>query len=120
MLRTLVIQKSIDVNIYLAANQAFEPGKNIRNKTKTRLYWRGCQSWLGWLGASIHNNKNQNKNAPFGTFLFYLGWGSWVPRYTITKIKKISLGRFFKIFLIVYSRIGHACRWHSDRSSCPR
>ena len=30
------------------------------------------------------------------------------PRYTITKIKKISLGRFFKIFLIVYSRIGAA------------
>ena len=23
------------------------------------------------------------------------------------------------LFLIVYSRIGHACRWHSDRSSCP-
>ena len=31
-----------------------------------------------------------------------------VPRYTITKIKKISAGRFFKIFLIVYSRIGAA------------
>ena len=33
------------------------------------------------------------------------------PRYTIIKIKKISLGRFFKIFLIVYSRIRHACLW---------
>lgn len=31
-----------------------------------------------------------------------------MPRYTITKIKKISAGRFFKIFLIVYSRIGAA------------
>jgi len=30
------------------------------------------------------------------------------PRYAINKIKKISLGRFFKIFLIVYSRIRHA------------
>jgi hypothetical protein len=30
------------------------------------------------------------------------------PRYAINKIKKISLGRFFKIFLIVYSHIRHA------------
>ena len=33
-----------------------------------------------------------------------------VPRYTIIKIKKISVGRFFKIFLIVHSRIGAAAK----------
>jgi hypothetical protein len=38
----------------------------------------------------------------------FLGWGNWVPRYTINKIKKILQSRFFKIFLIVYSRIGAA------------
>ena len=35
-------------------------------------------------------------------------WERVRPRYTITKIKKIFLGRFFKIFLIMYSRIHHA------------
>ncbi len=32
------------------------------------------------------------------------------PRYTIIKIKKILSRQFFKIFLIVYSRIRHALR----------
>ena len=30
------------------------------------------------------------------------------PRYAIIKIKKILFGRFFKIFIIVFSRIRHA------------
>ena len=41
----------------------------------------------------------------------YFGSPNIAPRYAINKIKKISLGRFFKIFLIVYSRIRHACLW---------
>ena len=40
-----------------------------------------------------------------------LGSPNIAPRYAINKIKKIYLGRFFKIFLIVYSRIRHACLW---------
>ena len=43
-------------------------------------------------------------------FLIF-GRANIAPRYAINKIKKISLGRFFKIFLIVYSRIRHACLW---------
>ena len=43
-------------------------------------------------------------------FLIF-GRANIAPRYAINKIKKISLGRFFKIFLIVYSRIRPACLW---------
>ena len=55
------------------------------------------------------------KNDPFGSFSILVGVGA--PRYTITKIKKIFHSRFFKIFLIVYSRIGAALRSH--RSTHP-
>ena len=74
--------------------------------------------WFTQLGLSV-------VLPPVGFILFAVwlqdafGWGSWVPRYTINKIKKILHSRFFKIFLIVYSRIGHAHRWHSARSSRP-
>ena len=40
----------------------------------------------------------------------YLLVGAGAPRYATTKIKKISISRFFKILLIAYSRIRHALR----------
>ena len=42
---------------------------------------------------------------PTQKVVLIFGRANIAPRYTINKIKKISLGRFFKIFLIVYSRI---------------
>lgn len=50
------------------------------------------------------------KNRPKRSVCIF-GSPNIAPRYAINKIKKISLGRFFKIFLIVYSRIRHACLW---------
>ena len=60
----------------------------------------------------IKRAKNQFyiSNRPNGRKIRF-GRANIAPRYTIIKIKKISLGRFFKIFLIVYSRIRHACLW---------
>ena len=55
----------------------------------------------------LQNQQKNRKNA----VLSILAGPTSPPRYTIIKIKKISLGRFFKIFLIVYSRIRHACLW---------
>ena len=54
----------------------------------------------GWV--CFYKNKNHQK------VVLIFGSPNIAPRYTINKIKKISLGRFFKIFLIVYSRIRHA------------
>lgn len=45
---------------------------------------------------------------PTQKVVLIFGRANIAPRYAINKIKKISLGRFFKIFLIVYSRIRHA------------
>ena len=60
----------------------------------------------------IKRAKNQFyiSNRPNGRKIRF-GSPNIAPRYTIIKIKKISLGRFFKIFLIVYSRIRYACLW---------
>ena len=47
--------------------------------------------------------------------------GQLLPQYTITKIKKIFRGRFFKIFLIIYFRIRSLdtlCRLRGNRDDC--
>lgn len=41
-------------------------------------------------------------------YLIFLAEMNSCPRYAIIKIKKILFGRFFKIFIIVFSRIRHA------------
>ena len=63
----------------------------------------GCSGASGW--GFFYKNKNHQK------VVLIFGSPNIAPRYAINKIKKISLGRFFKIFLIVYSRIRHACLW---------
>ena len=68
------------------------PPRIVRQETKNKIT----------TSKTLHN-------AVF--FYFYRGRANIAPRYAINKIKKISLGRFFKIFLIVYSRIRHACLW---------
>ena len=83
----------------------------IRNSVNFRIFRKH-------FIRTIERIEKPKKNRTFTVRRIF--WWEWVrPRYAITKIKKISLGRFFKIFLIVYSRIGHACRWHSDRSTHP-
>ena len=67
-------------------------------KTGTGFTTQLTNSWKCW----------KTKKKPQKCGFIYLGSPNIAPRYAINKIKKISLGRFFKIFLIVYSRIRHA------------
>ena len=69
-------------------------------KTGTGFTTQLTNSWKCW----------KTKKKPQKCGFIYLGSPNIAPRYAINKIKKISLGRFFKIFLIVYSRIRHAQR----------